>query len=95
MNEQRLRRISPRALEAPNSIETMADQESMDSAESEEPKKYYRTVPGFPNVMVEFDEPEPERKTRGEPKLWATLLLAGGVLLMLTETTTLASVLYN
>ena len=70
------------------------DDAPVGSAEPAGEKKYYRTVPGFPNVMVEFDHPEPEKKKRQKPKLWQTLLLAGGVVLMLTETATLFSFLY-
>merc|ERR1712005_14029 len=53
-----------------------------------EPQKYYRTVPGFPGVMVEYDEPEPPKKERGPVKWWAVALLVGGVALMFTEAAT-------
>ena len=61
------------------------------SVDEQEPKKYYRSVPGFPNVMVEYDEPLPEKKPRGPVKLWAVALLVGGVALMFTEAATFAA----
>lgn len=60
-----------------------------------QPAKYYRTVPGFPNVTVEFAEPPAKPAARGKPKLWAVLLLTGGVLLMFTETATIAAILFG
>eukprot|EP00873_Tetraselmis_striata_P018698 jgi/Tetstr1/438962/TSEL_027455.t2 len=58
-----------------------------------EKKKYYRTVPGFPGMMVEFDEPEEER-VRGERVWWKIVLLCMGVGLMFAQATTFVSLFY-
>jgi hypothetical protein len=63
------------------------------AAGGSEKKKYYRTVPGFPGMMVEFDEPE-EKRIRGEVVWWKVLLLTMGVGLMFSQATVLVSLFY-
>eukprot|EP00193_Tetraselmis_chui_P006813 CAMPEP_0177757832 /NCGR_PEP_ID=MMETSP0491_2-20121128/3850_1 /TAXON_ID=63592 /ORGANISM="Tetraselmis chuii, Strain PLY429" /LENGTH=140 /DNA_ID=CAMNT_0019273503 /DNA_START=203 /DNA_END=625 /DNA_ORIENTATION=+ len=60
------------------------------AADGSEKKKYYRTVPGFPGMMVEFDEPE-KKRVRGEVVWWKVLLLTMGVGLMFSQATVLVS----
>lgn len=55
-----------------------------------EGRKYERRVTGFPGVVVEFDEPQEERK-KGEFKLSALVLTTGGIVLMFSIITTLLS----
>lgn len=52
--------------------------------------KFERRVPGFPGVVVEFDEPEAERK-KGTFNFSAVLLTSAGIVLMFSIITTLLS----